>query len=94
MYIDVESIKSAATLITALTVIGGVLIAGYNFYLRQKKQDEELMAIRSELQVLCFGVRACLSGLREQGCNGRVTEALDKLDKHLNEKAHQVGANE
>ena len=94
MYIDVESIKSAATLITALTVICGALVAAYNFYLRQKKQDEELMAIRSELQVLCFGVRACLSGLREQGCNGRVTEALDKLDKHLNEKAHQVGANE
>ena len=94
MYIDVETIKDAATLITALTVIGGAMIAAYNFYLRQKKQDEELMAIRSELQVLCFGVRACLSGLREQGCNGRVTEALDKLDKHLNEKAHQVGANE
>lgn len=94
MYIDVESIKATAALITALTVIGGVLIAAYNFYLRQKKQDEELVAIRSELQVLCFGVRACLSGLREQGCNGRVTEALDKLDKHLNEKAHQVGANE
>lgn len=94
MYIDLERIKATATLITALTVIGGALIAAYNFYLRQKKQDEELMAIRSELQVLCFGVRACLSGLREQGCNGRVTEALDKLDKHLNEKAHQVGANE
>ena len=94
MYIDVETIKDAATLITALTVIGGVLIAAYNFYLRQKKQGEELAAISSELQVLCFGVRACLSGLREQGCNGRVTEALDKLDKHLNEKAHQVGVAE
>lgn len=89
MYIDVESIKATAALITALTVIGGVLIAGYNFYLRQKKQDEELMAIRSELQVLCFGVRACLSGLREQGCNGPVTQALDALEKHLNKQAHK-----
>ena len=32
--------------------------------------------------------------LHEQGCNGPVSQALDKLDKHLNEKAHQVGANE
>lgn len=94
MYIDVETIKATAALITALTVIGGALAAVYNFYLRQKKQDEDLADIRSELQVLCFGVRACLSGLREQGCNGRVTEALDKLDKHLNEKAHQVGVAE
>ena len=94
MYIDFETIKDAATLITALTVIGGVLIAGYNFYLRQKQQDKELAAIRAELQVLCFGVRACLSGLHEQGCNGPVSQALDKLDKHLNEKAHQVGVNE
>ena len=53
-----------------------------------------MAAIRAELQVLCFGVRACLSGLHEQGCNGPVSQALDKLDKHLNEKAHQVGANE
>lgn len=89
MYIDVESIKGAATLITALTVIGGALAAVYNFYLRQKKQDEELMAIRSELQVLCFGMRACLSGLKEQGCNGPVTQALDALEKHLNKQAHK-----
>ena len=94
MYIDLETIKDAATLITALTVIGGVLIAGYNFYLRQKKQDEELAAIRSELQILCFAVKACLSGLKEQGCNGPVTQALDVLEKHLNKLAHQVGANE
>lgn len=30
-----------------------------------------------------------LSGLKEQGCNGRVTEALDALDKHLNKEAHK-----
>lgn len=88
MYINVESVKALAALITALGVIFGVMIACYKFYLRQKKQDEELAAIRSELQIVCYGLRACLSGLREQGCNGRVTEALDALDKHLNKAAH------
>lgn len=89
MYIDVETVKATAALITALSVIGGALIALYKFYLRQKKQDEELAEIRGELQLICFGLKACLSGLHDQGCNGPVTEALSRLDKHLNEKAHQ-----
>lgn len=94
MYIDLETLRNAAALFTALGVIGGTTSAGYRFYLRQKKQDEELLAIRTELQVLCFGMRACLSGLKEQGCNGPVTHALDELDKHLNRQAHTGPAGE
>lgn len=88
MYIDVESIKALAGLLTSLGIIGGALIAAYNFYIRQKKQDKELAAIRVELQIVCRGLRACLSGLKEQGCNGEVTTALDELNKHLNKQAH------
>ena len=47
-----------------------------------------LKAIREELRILCYGVQACLSGLKEQGCNGPVTDALTHLEKHLNKKAH------
>ena len=32
---------------------------------------------------------ACLRGLKEQGCDGPVTAALDKLEKHLNQAAHE-----
>ena len=88
MYIGLEEIRSAAGVITALSTVLGAGIALYRFYLRQKKQDDELAAIRTELQVLCFGMRACLSGLKEQGCNGPVTQALDALEKHLNRQAH------
>ena len=88
MYIDLESVRSVAALLAALSTIFGAVIALYRFYLRQKKQDGELAAIRTELQVLCFGMRACLSGLKEQGCNGPVTQALDELEKHLNKQAH------
>lgn len=91
MYIDVESVRTTATLLTALSTIIGLIIALYRFFARQRKQDEELAAIRGELQVLCFGIKACLSGLKEQGCNGPVTQALDALEKHLNKKAHQGG---
>ncbi len=38
---------------------------------------------------ICYGVLACLKGLKEQGCNGPVTAALDKLEKHLNQAAHE-----
>lgn len=88
MYIGMEEIRSAAGVITALSTVLGAGIALYRFYLRQKKQDDELAAIRTELQVLCFVMRACLSGLKEQGCNGPVTQALDALEKHLNRQAH------
>lgn len=94
MYIDVESVKNLSALILALATIIGLIVGLYKFYARQKKQDEELAAIRSELQILCFAVKACLSGLKEQGCNGPVTQALDVLEKHLNKLAHQMGANE
>ena len=30
----------------------------------------------------------CLKGLKELGCNGPVTEAIDKMEKHLNKAAH------
>ena len=88
MYIDTGVILNAAAVMTALGTVAGAVAAVYRFYLRQKKQDEELSAIRAELQILCFGIRACLSGLKEQGCNGPLTQALTALDKHLNKQAH------
>ena len=94
MYVDAGILLGAAAVVTALGTVGGAAAAAYRFYLRQKKQDEELLAIRAELQVLCFGMRACLCGLKEQGCNGPVTQALTALDKHLNRQAHSGAAGE
>lgn len=89
MYIDIETVKALAALITALSTIFGLFIAVYKFYLRQKKQDEELAAIRAELQILCYGLRGALQGLIEQGCNGPCKDGLNHLDKHLNKQAHK-----
>ena len=85
---------SAATVITAaaflsgLGVIFGIVAWAIRFVDRQKAQDKEIQAIKEEQTVLVYGVLACLKGLQEQGCNGPVTEALDKLEKHLNRAAH------
>lgn len=67
---------------------------------RQKKQDEDIKSLRKhheedmavikeENTLLVFGILACLKGLREQGCNGPVTETIDKIEKYLNQKAHK-----
>lgn len=54
------------------------------------EQAAQIKAIQREQTMICYGVLACLKGLKEQGCNGPVTEALNKLEKHLNQAAHEV----
>lgn len=51
--------------------------------------EEDMTSIREEQTLLVYGVLACLKGLKEQGCNGTVTEAINKYEKYLNEKAHK-----
>lgn len=86
--VNAQTIITAGSLITAVVLIWKYLRKAGDFVQRQGRQDEELAAIRSELTLLCYGLKACLQGLAEQGCDGPVHEALDKLDKHLNQAAH------
>ena len=44
--------------------------------------------IQEEQALIVYGLLACLKGLNEQGCNGPVTEAVTKIEKHINQKAH------
>lgn len=87
--VGADTIVKIAGVLTALGVIGGAAAWCIQFVDRQKKQDRELAAIRREQTLICYGVLACLKGLKEQGCNGPVTAALDKLEKHLNQAAHE-----
>lgn len=89
--ITADTILKAAAVIGALGVLGGVLVWCLKFVERQKKQDKEIAAIRQEQTLICYGILACLKGLKEQGCNGPVSEALDKIEKHLNKAAHEIG---
>lgn len=88
MYIDADTINNAAKLIGSLAVVGGVLIGVYKFIAQDKTQSATIKAIQKEQTLLCYGILACLKGLAEQGCNGPVHDALDKLEKHLNQSAH------
>ena len=88
MYIDAESIITIAALATALITLGGILIAAYRWYARQNQQDVEIKRIKKEQCLLTYGMLACLKGLQEQGCNGPVTDAINKLEKYMNKAAH------
>lgn len=84
-----NTIITIASVITALGVIFGVIFAVYRWYLKQEKQDEDIKAIKEEQTLLTYGVLACLKGLKEQGCDGPVTTAIDQIEKHINKQAHK-----
>ena len=89
MYLTLQTVA----LLLTVTTTAAVLVRGYNkahkFVLRQDEQDGELKAIKAEQTVLVYGVLACLKGLKEQGCDGPVTEAIGRIEKHINIQAHQ-----
>ena len=87
--IGADTVIRAASLLAALGALGGVVVWCIRVVERQKHQDKEIATIRREQTLICYGVLACLKGLKEQGCNGPVSAALDKLEKHLNQIAHE-----
>ena len=95
-----QLIITASGVLTAVLTIIGFIARAVRWMDRQQKQDAEIRALRAhhdrdqdyvntELTLLTYGVLACLKGLREQSCNGPVTAAIDKIEKHLNQKAHE-----
>ena len=86
--ITADTLITLASLLAALTSLGGVIVWWIKFIERDKRQDQELKAIRKEQTLICYGLLACLKGLKEQGCNGPVTEAMNKMEKYLNQAAH------
>lgn len=88
MYVTWQTIVSCAAVLAALFAILRTYNKGYDWVKQQTKQEEEIKAIKDEQQLLTYGVLACLKGLHEQGCNDSVTDAITKIEKHLNAKAH------
>lgn len=93
MYIQLtaQTVISAAALVGAVSALVALLVKLVHWVDRQKAQDKELQDVRSELTLLTYGILACLKGLKERGCNGPVTDAVNKIEKHINQKAHEQG---
>lgn len=86
--ISVETILSVASVITAVITIGGVIFAIYRWYLRQNRDTEEIKKLKHENAIICYALSACLDGLIQLGANHDVPRVKDKLDKYINQTAH------
>jgi len=87
--ITAQTITTAAAVLAALTAIIVFIAKLVRWADRQQAQDAEISSIKDELTLLTYGLLACLKGLKEQGCDGPVTEAISKIEKHMNIKAHE-----
>ena len=100
MYISWQSIITAGAVLGTASAFFALFVRVMRFVDRQKAQDQEIATLRAvhssdmdklkeEQTLLVYGVLACLKGLKEQGCNGPVTEAIYKLENYINKKAHE-----
>ena len=88
MYITIETLLTAAAVLAAAGALLAYYNRAYDWLRRQKEQDAAIAELKAELSLLTHGVLACLKGLREQGCNGPVTEAIQTIEADLNRRAH------
>ena len=90
MVITVDTIIKAGALLGASGALCAAAWRLFKWLETQGKQSEEIKAIKSEQCEMCYALLACLDGLKQLNCNGRVTDAHEKLEKHLNKQAHDV----
>ena len=78
MYIDAQTVITAAALMGAVATLLGGLSAVHSWH--QNRQDVDIQAMKEEMCLLTYGVLACLKGLQELDCNRPVTEAINKIE--------------
>lgn len=83
-----QSLIGAAAIVGAFVALVSYLRKIFGWFERQEVQDREIKEIKEEQTILTKGILACLKGLKEQGCDGPVTEAIGEIETHLNKKAH------
>ena len=85
MYVTGDTIIRFATVLGALGTLGALLYRSF----RWMEQQEEIENIKKEQCVICYGLLATLDGLKQLGANGNVSDAYQRLEKHLNQSAHE-----
>lgn len=88
-----------AELIGACSVIISLIIGIYKIYdkitdrldalnERVTNLEKENKNIKKENALVIYALGACLDGLHQKGCNGKVTEAMEKISRYINNAAH------
>lgn len=89
MVITAEGIIRVAAVLAATGALAAFVRKIVHWVDEQRHQSVEIASVKEEQTLLTYGVLACLKGLSEQGCDGPVTEAIQKIEKHLNIQAHK-----
>lgn len=76
--------------ITAIVAVIRWLNSAHDQKTKYDNYDKDISDIKEEQCMLTYCMLAVLDGLKQQGCNGKVTEARDALDKYINKKAHDM----
>ena len=85
----IAGIIGLAALLGALAAIGKYVRKIAKWIDEQEEQEKDIKKLKEEQCLIVYGTLACLKGLKEQGCNGPVTDAIKKLEKHINVEAHK-----
>ena len=88
MFIDADFIIRLSAVLGALGAIGTMFYKSFHWMEQQKLQEAEIENIKKEQCIMCYGLLATLDGLKQLGANGNVSDAYQKLEKHLNQTAH------
>ncbi len=89
MYVDWQTIITAAAVLSALGVLLGVIFKIHTWILKQDEQSSQIQRLKEENCLICYALSACLDGLGQLGANHTVPLAKEKLDKYLNQQAHE-----
>lgn len=98
-----ELLKTIATVcgtVTAIAAVATLLWKLFGWVNHQKEQDRAIEKLRGstdaqqracakEQTLIVRGLLACLKGLREQGCNGPVTDMIGEIENYINQRAHE-----
>lgn len=100
MFITWQGIVLAGGVVSALGLLIGIILKVHKWYLTQENQTNQIADLRAdhntdikrikeENALICYALSACLDGLSQLGANHTVPIAKAKLDKYLNQQAHE-----
>jgi len=92
MYVEASTVISLVALITALYTLFKYYNKIFTWVKKQECQDKDIQSIKKEMTLICYCMSATLDGLMQLNCNHSVPVAKDKLDKYINQKAHDQEA--
>lgn len=89
MTITFDAVIKSVAFFVSFAALLGIVWRTFKKIDEANSNREEIEKIKSEQSVICYGLLACLDGLKQLGANGNVTDAHNKLEKHINAQAHE-----